>query len=317
MLELVTKKCSGCGNEFELSVKCFFRSKHSEDGYARRCKMCFKVPAGTVGKDAGKECALCGEFKSLFEFDQADSGRLGLHSRCKVCIGTDGREYKGKREPGPGRASRQHSVGTLLERGDYDVVMERRSKGVRSIALYKARKRAAGLCIRCGKNPTGGKLICDDCRQKNSLREAKKRKERRNYRRANRLCDICESPLSVDDSPKRHLCILCRGKAAIKRTGKMQRRRRRTKPLILEMYGKVCACCGVTDERFLSVDHVNNDGAQERKGRRSNNRKLLQFKRPDIQILCYNCNFAKEVYGGTCPHKILARGDNWNMLKTA
>lgn len=45
------------------------------------------------------------------------------------------------------------------------------------------------------------------------------------------------------------------------------------------MYGKVCACCGFDDIRFLSVDHVNNDGKRDRAGRRQNHKNLLKFRR--------------------------------------
>lgn len=77
-----------------------------------------------------------------------------------------------------------------------------------------------------------------------------------------------------------------------------------------EMYGHKCACpgCNETLERFLTIDHVNNDGAQERKGKSDQSgilayREALREYRPDkYQVLCYNCNCGKRDNGGTCPH---------------
>lgn len=70
--------------------------------------------------------------------------------------------------------------------------------------------------------------------------------------------------------------------------------------------GYVCSCCGETEEAFLSIDHVNNDGAEHR--RDVNRRKIYKWLRdngyPDgYQILCMNCNFGKARNGGVCPHK--------------
>ncbi len=58
---------------------------------------------------------------------------------------------------------------------------------------------------------------------------------------------------------------------------------------------------------FLCVDHVNNDGAEHRKKTGSSGSQicvwLVNEGFPDgFQILCYNCNFAKHLNGGTCPH---------------
>jgi hypothetical protein len=74
-----------------------------------------------------------------------------------------------------------------------------------------------------------------------------------------------------------------------------------------EMYGNKCACCGETDYIFLTMDHVQNDGNKRRHGYGANNlteyRIAIKEYRPDVyQILCYNCNHAKHLNGGACPH---------------
>lgn len=70
--------------------------------------------------------------------------------------------------------------------------------------------------------------------------------------------------------------------------------------------GYRCNCCGETEEAFLSVDHVNNDGAEHRisVSNRSIYKWLEKNNYPEgFQILCMNCNFGKARNGGICPHK--------------
>lgn len=71
----------------------------------------------------------------------------------------------------------------------------------------------------------------------------------------------------------------------------------------------ICVCCGETEIRFLTIDHINNNGANHRKERA--NRLGHRFYRwlkdngfPDgYQVMCFNCNCGKFVNGGICPHK--------------
>lgn len=64
-----------------------------------------------------------------------------------------------------------------------------------------------------------------------------------------------------------------------------------------------CAYCGETNSEFLSIDHINNNGAQHEKtlsGRSSETlyRWLMKNDYPDgFQVLCMNCNCAKEWLG--------------------
>ena len=74
----------------------------------------------------------------------------------------------------------------------------------------------------------------------------------------------------------------------------------------LMRYGRICACCGEERREFLALDHINGDGAEHRRGMpRGGLAVPLDLKRrgwPDgIQILCHNCNSAKQ-FEGICPH---------------
>lgn len=77
---------------------------------------------------------------------------------------------------------------------------------------------------------------------------------------------------------------------------------------IIEAYGKKCFCCGETILEFLTIDHINNDGATDRRqnGNKSGGklyRWLIKnnFPKEEYQLLCYNCNCAKGFFG-YCPH---------------
>ena len=75
------------------------------------------------------------------------------------------------------------------------------------------------------------------------------------------------------------------------------------KETVITHFGGKCACCGMDEIRFLTIDHVNNDGREHRKeiGRSSLYKWLLRYDFPEtyeLQCLCYNCNFGKNHNGG-------------------
>lgn len=83
------------------------------------------------------------------------------------------------------------------------------------------------------------------------------------------------------------------------------------KQQVFDHYGRVCACCGEDNEVFLTLDHINNDGAEHRRklgnGKQTSSDKVWQWVikngfPTNFQILCYNCNCGKRDNGGTCPH---------------
>ena len=73
----------------------------------------------------------------------------------------------------------------------------------------------------------------------------------------------------------------------------------------INAYGSKCSCCGLADKRFLTFDHVYGGGRKHRKRVGGYGFLLWMEKQnypPEIQLLCYNCNGAKRVFGN-CPHK--------------
>jgi hypothetical protein len=78
---------------------------------------------------------------------------------------------------------------------------------------------------------------------------------------------------------------------------------------MLKAYGGKCACCGETEEAFLTLDHV--DGVPDHHRRKSGKRVVgvnlyAMIKKegypPAYQLLCWNCNLAKSIRG-VCPHQ--------------
>ncbi len=72
--------------------------------------------------------------------------------------------------------------------------------------------------------------------------------------------------------------------------------------------GYICACCGETEPKFLSLDHTNNDGSAHRKEIGNRGSGIFTWLKKNgyplgYQILCMNCNHGKSRNNGICPHK--------------
>lgn len=123
-------------------------------------------------------------------------------------------------------------------------------------------------------------------------------------------------------------CKICHG-AVSKRwlmanrkltSNRVRARQKQLRLEILRHYCKgdpYCQCpgCDVREPSFLTLDHINNDGAAHRRaiakkhGRNAGSGTvLLWIKRngfpSGFQVLCYNCNCGKQYSGkGKCPHE--------------
>ena len=84
--------------------------------------------------------------------------------------------------------------------------------------------------------------------------------------------------------------------------------RKRLKLDVLIHYGgnpPKCACCGELIYKFLTIDHINNDGYKTRKTIGKNIWLWLKTHNfPEgYQVLCFNCNCGRAHNNGICPHK--------------
>lgn len=80
--------------------------------------------------------------------------------------------------------------------------------------------------------------------------------------------------------------------------------------MVMEAYGGAqCACCGESTYAFLTIDHIDEDGAKHRAaiGQHVYRWLIENDFPPGFQVLCMNCNWGKHRNGGVCPHKDLER----------
>ena len=80
-------------------------------------------------------------------------------------------------------------------------------------------------------------------------------------------------------------------------------------------YGGACTCCGEVTRAFLTLDHVNDDGAAHRaavlgatRHSRGGGHHMARWAKkhghPDVlTVLCWNCNSGRARNGGICPHQ--------------
>ena len=197
------------------------------------------------------------------------------------------------------------------------------------------RRIGAGNCGACGKYPVRpGLTSCERCSErykawskKNSELLNKKRvewvdKNRDRYREQHRIHaakvyhakrekGLCIRCGLVPPRDGRIECADCQVKNSVIRRGYATRKHQKRRAIVLAGYGGTCACCRESTPQFLTLDHVNNDGAAHRKelnnGDTRNNARVYDdaIRRgfpSDLQLLCWNCNCAKAFYG-ECPHR--------------
>lgn len=168
------------------------------------------------------------------------------------------------------------------------------------------------VCQSCGKMISNGRARCGVCSKKSNDR--RKIKRRKNV--SNGLCANCGK---CSPAPDIKLCKVCRD--IFNKRGRRHRSSLRLETFSYYCGGKPrCQCCGENMLDFLTLDHINNDGAEHRRsmglinGTRGNCttetfRWLKKHNFPDgFQVLCANCNLGKLKNGGTCPHVSKSRG---------
>lgn len=131
-------------------------------------------------------------------------------------------------------------------------------------------------------------------------------------------CGDCGSELAPSKLRTSDLCDWCRRRHYGRRYNQSDEQRRKQgdkrqqlRAEFIQAYGGACQCCGETEPVFLTLDHVNNDGAQHRRTTRRSGYMMIALLRElgwpkeGYQLLCFNCNAAKQwAPGGVCPHKV-------------
>ena len=166
-------------------------------------------------------------------------------------------------------------------------------------AVRKAEAEARGgapVCARCAAcPPQDGYKTCERCRT-----------QARTYLQDFALSGIC---IRCQKEPVEHPGVQ-RCKGCRLRAQELNRvRYMKAKADLITLYGGACVCCGEAEFAFLTLDHVNGDGAAERKalGYTPNPstfmRRMVKAGKQDprYQVLCFNCNCAKSD-SRDCPH---------------
>lgn len=90
----------------------------------------------------------------------------------------------------------------------------------------------------------------------------------------------------------------------------IERRRQKDRQLkreIVDAYGGKCECCEESTIEFLTIDHINGDGAEHRRKIGGKGRRIYAeikregFPKDRYRLLCLNCNISLGFYG-YCPH---------------
>jgi hypothetical protein len=145
------------------------------------------------------------------------------------------------------------------------------------------------LCEGCGQvfaRYSAGRTLCTGCA-------------------ALRGCSWCGREFTGSMEFRRYCSAACRD-AALKDRRSAAHRAQRIEAL--QAYGGLvpaCACCGEATLLFLALDHVNGGGRQHHleTGGGGFYVWLRKNNYPEgFKVLCHNCNFGRQLNGGTCPH---------------
>ena len=192
------------------------------------------------------------------------------------------------------------------------------SKKIPSQDLRNERLRKDPTCSKCGKTKTindfqkkGVDYWCRDCRKVYAIRLYHKKRANLSNEELLSLRDKTND--RQKDGRDKRMSLM--SNAALKEykdkvnLGNKERRDSVRHAVYMAYGGYKCACCGEQESKFLSIDHINNDGARHK--RESNIRAGEQMYRwlirngfpGGFQILCMNCQWGKRNNHGICPHK--------------
>ncbi len=248
-----------------------------------------------MGANTTKRCRRCEKVKPLSEFGK-DKRRGYPRFICKDCDAEAHRLCR-QNETDQERDLRLEKRRAVLNVRLGKAVITK-SAEVLSAVQRELCKDRTGLCFRCDEPCVPGRKECEYHLSQNRNHLKKVRKERK----ANKLCWACGKENPEDDKKS---CRECRAKNKKWRTTFREK--------CLDHYGRSCYCCGESNEGFLTIDHLQDDGANHRKsfsGARRICEWLVAHGFPEgFGTACWNCNVGRYHNGGICPHKEQSSGD--------
>jgi len=141
-----------------------------------------------------------------------------------------------------------------------------------------------------------GKKICNKCLVEKPISEFPKKERGDSYKADCKRCSVARSLAARAKKPEYY-------------KERQKQYQKRVKLEALNAYGgPFCACCGESNVFFLTLDHINNDGAEHRKTMPAGSSTYRWLKNngypAGLRVLCYNCNCGRHANGGVCPHEL-------------
>jgi hypothetical protein len=186
-----------------------------------------------------KACTKCGVVKPLTEFSPRKNRNplrpSSLQPQCKACCAIAARRTWQEKASDPQfRAAR-----VKAQRWMYQIGRKRKK------------------CGDCGIHVEDGKVYCPTCREKRRTSELK----RRELDRLHKVCPSCGEA----NPDGRKLCRAC-SESNARKYACQKRYEWSLRLKAFEAYGgPVCACCGESQAKFLTIDHVAGNGNAHRR----------------------------------------------------
>ena len=258
---LKTKYCAKGNHWLPATTDYWYRNKSNRDGFGNPCKSCQRDKHVS---DRAYECIRChacfAAYYSLCNecYQWAQDNKVKYCSDCELWLPT----------------SRFGKRGITLKSRCISCSTQYQDKRRRQIVSEDH-----SICCCCASHKVKpGYRVCERCFT-NSV-EYKKQMLEQNPN----LCHVCYA----QDAVKGVKCGRCHSLEVARRS--------KDREQVFAVYGDKCVHCGETNIAFLTVDHVNNDGAEHRRSIKNGNLRIWLRKNnfPDgFQILCNNCNWLK------------------------
>lgn len=247
-------------------------------------------PSGLPFVFVSKECSKC---KTILPYDAFpfSGGKGNKSSWCRSCHSAMGKAAKDK-DPEKWRIYKKEQMRALR---------------AEVIIAYGA------FCVCCGENVMpflaldhvngGGNQQRETKNAWFAYRDARKRNYPDDYQV---LCVNCNwGKYSLGQCP--HTLTVEQKLSAVIPTSYDMKYQQKLRRHVLNGYGAVCVCCGEDTYEFLTLDHVEGGGSQERRNGGRGRIAYREAKRnnfpPEYQVLCFSCNWGKGD-GKFCPHHI-------------
>jgi len=258
----------------------------------------------------------------------------GLHPNCRICKSKQARKEREKNKDRISKTNKEYSDKNKekIKAAKHEYYLENKDEIVKRVCLYaknnriehnaRGRKTKQKLKVETFSHYCDGDIICKMCNKENDLQiltidhiDGNGSEHRRELGGSNIGGHQFYGWLKKNGYPEgfQVLCFNCQfRKRAIELKPKnpthlqlvRAKYARSIKLECLRNYGGEICKCGETDMNTLTLDHVNDDGAEHRRetGTRGNNFYHMLRKNgfpndPPLQVLCLNCQIFKRNKG--------------------